>query len=729
MNDSQEIKARFGTITGVFTPNILTILGIILFLRTGWVVGQAGLFGALLIIALSSLISLLTGLSLSSIATNMQVKTGGTYYMISRTLGLEIGGAIGIPLFLSQAVSVAFYIIGFSEALTWVFIDANPTAVSLIVVFVFALLALIGADVTFKIQYLILAVLVLSLGSFFLGGWETWVKPVFAIPTGATESFWSVFAVFFPAVTGIMVGVSMSGDLKDPAKSIPLGTLLSVGISFLIYSSVAFWMAFHAVPADLRHDTMMISNIARWPFLIIGGVWAATLSSALGSIVAAPRTLQALSLDRILPGVFGHYLGSKTEPRAAVLVTTAIAVAIILMGKLNAVAPIISMFFLNTYGMINLTAGIEQLVGNPSFRPTFKIPGSVSLLGGLGCYGAMFLIHSTATLIAILISYGLYFYLKRRAYSQRWGDIRSGLWFSMVRFGLRQLENTSWHIRNWRPNVLAFTGTAGTPHSREQLMELASWLSSGGGIVTLYHLLVGNLADLAKRGLCKTSSESLKKYIREKRIEAFAGCSLVGDLRNGIITALQVHGIGGLEPNTALIGFSQKPEVQKEQFDIMRDAVAIGKSVLFLHYNEERGYGRKKRIDVWWRGRDTNADLMLILAHIISQSIPWKECEVRILRLVDSKEAKQGAEEGLRELLDLVRVNAKPTLLVKKHPDESFISTFHSESRNTDLCCMGVPLPKPNKYDQLTCFLSNLLQSSPSVLFVRSAEIEQILEE
>jgi len=151
-------------------------------------------------------------------------------------------------------------------------------------------------------------------------------------------------------------------------------------------------------------------------------------------------------------------LGSETEPRFAVIITTTIAIMVILMGNLNFVPPIISMFFLNTYGMINITAGVELLVGNPSFRPQFKVPWVISLVGGFGCYGAMFLISPAATVIAITITYGIYVYLKRRSIQRNWGDIRSGLWFSIARFGLIRLEASPQQVRNWRPNIISLYG-------------------------------------------------------------------------------------------------------------------------------------------------------------------------------------------------------------------------------------------------------------------------------
>ncbi len=729
MADSKDTKkGRFGSFAGVFTPNVLTILGIILFLRTGWIVGQAGLAGALFIIVISNLISLFTGLSLSSVVTNMHVKTGGTYYMISRTLGLEIGGAIGIPLYIAQAISVAFYIIGFTEAVTAVFSGIDPVFLSISLALVFGFLAYIGADFTIKIQFVILGILFLAILSFFSGSWGKWYAPGLYSTLTSTATFGEVFAIFFPAVTGIMVGVSMSGDLKDPAKNIPRGTLSSVGITAFIYLAAAIWLGLHATTNELISNNLIMQKVARWPKLILLGVWASTLSSALGSVLAAPRTLQALSFDRVVPRALSAQLGSETEPRFAVIITTTIAIMIILMGDLNFVAPIISMFFLNTYGMINLTAGVELLVGNPSFRPQFRVHWIISLVGGFGCYGAMFLISPAATLVAISISYGVYIYLKRRSIQQNWGDIRSGLWFSLARLGLVRLEDSTQHPKNWRPNIIAYTGAAGTSQSREQLLELASWLSSGQGVVTLYHLLIGDIDALTGRGLKETSRNSLKKYLDEQGTTAFTECSIVNNFYQGVLSTIQAHGITRIEPNTALLGLSKKPEIQKEQLHLMRKLVALGKSTLFLHFNRERGYGRKRLIDVWWRGRDRNAELMLLLAHVISQSAPWEGAKIRILRLLDHEEGKINANDHIQQLIKSSRVEAEPIVLVKSYPKQNFRTVFNGQSKETDLVLLGAAVPEVERFDSTIHFLHDLLQAAPSVLFVRSAETEDILE-
>lgn len=723
---SSKTGGRFGMFAGVFTPNILTILGIILFLRLGWVVGQAGLWGALIIVLLANVISLLTGLSLSSIATNMNMKAGGNYYLISRTLGLEIGGAVGIPLFLSQAISVAFYIIGFTEALISIpFFQAfDPRIISTSVALLFGLISYIGADFALKIQFFILGLLIFAIGSFFLGGWDGFQPTVFSGSFTQGVSFWVVFAVFFPAVTGIEVGVSMSGDLKDPSRDIPRGTILSIVVTAVIYILVVIWFATHLSPEELITENLAMQKIARWPFLILIGVWASTLSSALGSILAAPRTLQAISRDDVMPRWMAHQLGSSTEPRAAVLLSTLIAVLIIWIGDLNLVAPIISMFFLNTYGMVNLVASIERVMGNPSFRPRFKIPWVLSLLGAVGCYGAMFLINSQATVIAILISYGIYFLLARRRIERTWGDVRSGILFAMARFILLRLNLREQDNRNWHPNIIVFTGQ---PHNRQQLVQVANWLSLGQGIVTFFQLITGDVDQLISKGLRDTARRSISNFIRQNGMEAFAEVEIVSNFKDGALAVAQAHGIGGLEANSVLMGWSRTKDGRTMQMNLMRNLVGLHKSILFLHPDPDRGFGQKQIIDVWWQGRGGNADLMLMLTHLIRQHSDWRRAKVRLLLVIDQPQGIEAAKRFMQERLEKVRVEATPTVLIKSSPDETISAVIKRSSTNTDLSILGLRLTDADSASEYGDYIAELSHSVGSVLFVHNATPDETL--
>jgi len=728
---------RFGTFAGVFTPNILTILGIILFLRMGWVVGQAGLWDALLIVALANAISLLTGFSLSAIATNMQVKAGGNYYIISRSLGLEIGGAIGIPLFLSQAISVAFYIIGFTEALLSVefFTQFNPQIIATFVTVVFVIISYIGADFALKIQFFILAVLIMSLISFFVGGLDLTLDrgfsffgsleqvfedfPVINAKYTGTTTFWVVFAVFFPAVTGIEVGTSLSGDLKNPSRNIPIGTITSIIFTAIIYLAVIVFFAFNSTRSQLLNDNLAMQSIALVPALILAGVWASTLSSALGSVLAAPRTLQAIANDSVVPKWIAGQMGSKTEPRVAVLITGVIAIMVIWAGDLNAVAPIISMFFLNTYGMVNLSASIENLVGNPSYRPRFKIPWYVSFAGGLGCYGAMFLINPIATVGAIVISYGVFFALQQRSIRRTWGDVRSGIWFAIARQALLNLEKQKYSSKNWRPNLLVFTGQ---PHNREQLVEVTQWLSLGRGIVTFFQLIVGDVVEMGNKGLRESARKHIRGYIDEIGMSAFAEADIVSDFREGARTIVQSHGVGGLEPNTVLMGWSGTESGQIMQLQFTRELVSLHKSVCLLYYDDERGFGERRIIDIWWQGRGGNADLMLLLAHIIQRHHSWRRAKLRLLRVIDSQEGVADVRKHMQTLLDEVRVNAEPIVVVRPNSSTPIATLIQEESLNTDLTLLGLPLSIDGEYESYAKRLNALVNVVGSVLLVRNSE-------
>ena len=719
-------KGRFGTFAGVLTPNILTILGLILFLRSGWVVGQAGLIGALSIVILSNVITFLTGLSLSAIATSMTVKTGGNYYLISRSLGLEIGGAIGIPLYLSQAISVAFYVIGFTEALTSIslFQASDPRLISTVVVLLFGLIAYLGADFALRIQFIVLAALGAALVSFFAGGWGDIIQPHFRASYTGSVGYWAVFAIFFPAVTGITVGASMSGDLKDPAKSIPQGTIWAIVITTIIYIVTIIWLALHASPEQLQTDTLIMTKIARWPILILVGVWAATLSSALGSVVAAPRTLQALSFDAVMPRWMASQLGSATEPRMAVLITMAIAISIVWMGDLDFVAPVISMFFLNTYGMTNLAAAIEKFVGNPSYRPRFNVSWIVSLLGAMGCYGAMFLINPLATVIAIIVSYGIYFYLDHQTVESSWGDVRRGISLTVARAALLALEAQRTHVKNWRPNILVFTGQ---PHNREHLTALADWLSMGQGIITFYQLIVGDPENPNTNRLRERARQHIRNFIAERHMKAFAEVDVVRNFHSGALTVAQTHGLGGLKSNTVLMGWSREPEGQVAQFQLLRDLLHVDKSTLLFEYNHERAFGNYKMIDIWWSGQSANGALMVLLAHVIKQHPKWQSAHIRLLRIVASEEGRLQTQEYMEKLLADVRVNAETVIIVEPDRSKFFGQTIARHSQETGLTVIGSKLDHVENLATYGQRMNELLEHIGTTLIVSAARDDDLL--
>jgi len=369
-----------GTFAGVFTPSILTILGLVLFLRLGFVIGRGGVGEALGILALATAISVTTSLSLAAIATNRKVRAGGDYYLISRSLGIATGGALGLLLFAAQAFSAAFYCSGFGEGVAAIVASESPwlvTATAGAAAVLLIALAWLGADLATRFQLVIMAVLTLALLSFFAGGLPRFSAETLSDNWRVSEGalgFWPLFAIFFPAVTGFTQGVSMSGDLRDPGRSLPLGTFLAVGLSTVVYVAVILVLGGALPASSLASDTDSMRRLATRSGLVDAGVLSATLSSALASLMGAPRILQALARDGVFSrlGFFAHGHGASQNPRRAVLLAGAIALATVALGTLDTIAALVSMFFLISYGLLNYATYVEAIGASPSFRPRFR---------------------------------------------------------------------------------------------------------------------------------------------------------------------------------------------------------------------------------------------------------------------------------------------------------------------------------------------------------------------
>jgi hypothetical protein len=430
-----------------------------------------------------------------------------------------------------------------------------------------------------------------------------------------------------------------------------------------------------------------------------------------------------LATDRVLPGFLKHQIGSKTEPRLAVLVTTAIAVGIVWAGDLNFVATIITMFFLATYGSMNLAAGIEKFIGNPSYRPKFNLPWVFSIAGALGCFAAMLLINVPATLVVMAVVFITFLALERRALRTEFGDVRNGMWATIARHSLLKLESAPRRSKNWRPNVVVFTGQ---PHNREHLVEAGDWLTRGQGVVSFVEILVGDIGELAMTGKRDEHREQIAQFIADAGLAAFAECQIAHNFFDGALTVVQAHGLAGLEPNTVLMGLSDTPEGMAKQQELVPPLTALGKSVLLLSYDHERGYGDRARIDVWWGGRSRNGELMLLLAHIVRSHRAWGGAKVRLLQIVKDESKMDATRAMLEKLLEDVRVRATPKPVLMK-PGESVRDTIARTSAEADLTIIGMQMPGRDDAVLAAQRVQELTEPLGSMLLVRSAETSDVL--
>lgn len=669
-------SGKFGTFGGVFTPSVLTILGVIMFLRFATVVGYGGLWNTLLILAGAKAITLITGLSISSIATNMRVKGGGAYYLISRSLGVEFGGVIAIFFYVAQAVAVTLYVVGFTEAVFSAFPGIGysfRTVATTTNIIVFACVYT-GAGWTIRIQYGILAVLLLSILSFFIGagiGYSPELLQANLAPNWTPEySYFVVFALFFPAVTGIMAGVNMSGDLKDPSRSIPIGTFASVGFSALIYVGIAFLLAGSVPRAELIGDGFVMKDRALIPALVYAGVFCATLSSALSSMMGAPRILQAFGRDNIFTRLrwFGRGSGRRGEPRRAIVLTFLIAQAGVLAGDLDTIAPVITMFFLMTYGTVNLACFYESRSHNPSFRPTFRLNHwSIALLGTLGCLGVMFLINALWASVALVLAGTLYYLIARAEIQVKWGDVDSGLAYQRARKALLRLEQERYHPKNWRPSILALSGGA---YNRLHLAEYACWLTADNGVVSIGQVIRGTLEDLIDRR--HEAEIILRKFIREEGLSAFPVVIVEENIHAAIKSLLQCHGIGGMRPNTVLLGWSQDPEKAGVFAETLGIAKRMKRSLVIVACAQEQEKTEipDGAINLWWNN-DENGALMLLLGFLLKKNPEWRDHPLRIIRTVVPKADVKNIEKEMGETLAQARIEAELVIVPTENPIEA----------------------------------------------------------
>ncbi|MGH1366015.1 MAG: hypothetical protein ACRBF0_20820 [Calditrichia bacterium] len=706
---------KFGTFGGVFTPSILTILGVIMYLRLPWIVGNAGLWWTLGIIIVAHIISITTGLSVASIATDKKVEAGGNYYIISRSLGLPIGGTLGIALFVGFSFSVSLYIIGFTES----FLDYWNMDVSAQNIRVYGTIALVGVtaitlfstSLAIKMQYVIMLAIVLSLISIVFG--STDLQPASPVLFAAKESvpIAVLFGIFFPAVTGFTTGVQMSGDLQDPKRSIPLGTMAAIAVGFVVYIALAIFLSFRISADALANDSGVLNKISFFAPLLAAGIWGATISSAMGSILGAPRILQATSKDRITPQFFAKGYGPGNDPRNALILTFLIAEIGILVGELNLIARIISIFFITTYGFINLVSALETWAG-PDFRPSFKIPSWIGILGAAFCFFVMFELDPLALVGATILLGFLYAYLKRKELTLESGDTWEGIWSSVVRSGLIYLTHNRSHRRNWRPNILLFSGgTRVRPH----LMEFGEWMVDKRGILTNFDLIENSQAgELFTKSIQPEAPVTSEKGVFSRQLEC-------NNIYEGMENIARIYGFSGIDPNTIMMGWARNSANPQRFTRMINNLMQMDYNILLLDYDREQGFGAKQRIDIWWRGGSNNATLSLTVLKFLQVSQGWREAKTRILLVVNDAELSGRVYKNMTELLEEQRVSADILVINNSIEERSFSDIIRTESADADLTMIGLTEINPQNAKTFVEGMDSLASTLGNVLMVHAS--------
>ena len=666
-------QVKFGTFQGVFTPALLTILGVIMYLREGWVVGNAGLLGAIGIIMLACSITFFTALSMSSITTNIRIGAGGAFSIIAQSLGLEAGGAIGIPLYFSQALAVAMYVFGFREGWCWIFPEHPTLIVDLLTFMLVFIIVNISTDFAFKIQYFIMAIILGSLISIF-GSLFTqelnynfeWFGKYPGSPEDnfGGSSFWLVFAVYFPAVTGIMAGANMSGELEKPRRNIPVGTLLAIVLSTLIYVGMAVVLALLATPEELVSNYTILIDKALWGPIVLAGLLGATLSSALSSLVGAPRILQALGQNNIL--IFNNkltQLDKKGEPRNALLITVAIVTAALLMRDLNAIAPLITMFFMITYAMINVVVLVEQGLGQISFRPTLRVPIIVPLLGALGCFFVMFIINAVFGLISISIVLMAYVFLVKRKLSTEKGDTRSGIFNSLAEWAAKVVNKLPEAAeRSWQPNLLV---PAQSHNDVVRAYKVIYSLVNPKGSVKILGFVKPNEPNTKR---VEKRLQSLSDYFMEQNISSRSALVQSESYLDGLQMSMQSLKAAFFRPNLLFLSLTNEDDRDEETAILMNLAKNYTMGVMLFVPYRKVGLGLEKNINLWIYFNNLEPELEYKVSHIniaiLTAYLLKRNWKANLKMIViysekgdnEAKSERKRAEEYMKKLLELSRL-------------------------------------------------------------------------
>ncbi len=700
-------KANFGTLP-VFLTAISTILGAVMFLRFGFAVGSVGFAGTLMIILIGHMVTIPTAMALAEIATNQKVEGGGEYFIISRSFGVTIGAAIGIALYLSQAISVAFYVIAFAEAFEaikpWVLSEFGYELYDNRLFSIPALLALIwlmvtkGADLGMKALYVVVAILAISLILFFMG--STGYSDVFdssMLFKGVTsdKGFFYVFAIIFPAFTGMTAGVGLSGDLRDPKKSIPMGTLAATIIGMVVYVFIAYKLISSASPSDLINDQLVMGKIAIWGPIIPIGLAAATISSALGSFMVAPRTLQAIGGDKVFHSRFVNYWVAKgvkknNEPRNATILTSVIALIFVLLGDVNAVAEIISMFFMVTYGSLCLISFMQHFAADPSYRPSFKSKWYLSLLGAIMCIYLMFKINTPYAIAAIFLMVMLYFYISLKSDTEKgMASIFQGVIHQFnrtIQVFLQKSEKVK-EEEDWRPAVLCLSKDS---FERYSALEMMKWISHRYGFGTYIHFEKGYFSKESKL----LAEEKLKKLITiasNSKSNVYLETLISPSNTGAIIQAIQQPGISG-QPNNMMLFEYKKGET--DWLSIIVDNYSVLKTAkydLCILASSDKGFGYKKDIHIWIRKEDyENANLMILLSYIILGHSDWKKGQIKIFATFPKENIKQ-EEENLIQLTSSGRlpISAKNIHVIATDEGVDRKQLVNDFSMDADLTLLG----------------------------------------
>ncbi|XP_059523962.1 solute carrier family 12 member 3 isoform X2 [Myotis daubentonii] len=608
---------RFGWVKGVMIRCMLNIWGVILYLRLPWITAQAGIVLTWIIILLSVTVTSITGLSISAISTNGKVKSGGTYFLISRSLGPELGGSIGLIFAFANAVGVAMHTVGFAETVRDLIQEYGSPIVDpvndiriigVVTVTVLLAISLAGMEWESKAQVLFFMVIMVSFANYLVGtlippsedkasrGFFSYRGDIFVqnlVPDwrGPDGSFFGMFSIFFPSATGILAGANISGDLKDPAIAIPKGTLMAIfwtTVSYLAISAtigscvvrdasgnlndtvtpglgacegLACGYGWNFTECAQQHNChyglinyyQTMSMVSGFAPLITAGIFGATLSSALACLVSAAKVFQCLCEDQLYPLI--GFFGKGYGKNKEPIRGYLLAYAI-------AVAFII-IAELNTIAPIisNFFLCSYALINFSCFHASItNSPGWRPSFRYYSKWAALFgavisvVIMFLLTWWAALIAIGVVLFLLLYVVYKK-PEVN---WGSSVQAGSYNMAlSYSVGLNEVEEHIKNYRPQClvltGPPNFRPALVDFVGTFTRNLSLMICGHVLIGPRKQRMPE--LRAIANGHTKWLNKRKIKAFYSDVIAEDLRSGVQVLMQAVGLGRMKPNILVVGF------------------------------------------------------------------------------------------------------------------------------------------------------------------------------
>lgn len=683
-------KEKIGMFYGVLVPNITMMLGVILFLRLGVLVGYAGIFQMVAVILVALALMIVTSLSIASIATNMRMGGGGVYYLITRSLGIEIGGTVGLALYISQIISITLTVTGFSYTLCDLYPQFNIIVVEASTLFSLGLLSGFSSKMALKLQLFILMILLLGVGSVFLGSMGN-VEPAHdftPVFSQGTLGFWETFAYFYPALTGIEAGMAMSGILKRPGRSLFIGNIGGLLFAAGLYLAISAFAYINIPKMYLMSNPFIFVSFAKSEWLVTLGILTATLSSALGSILGAPRILESMSNDGLVPSIFSRVYGAYKEPRWALFLTVSLALITALLTDIDQIIPILTMICLITYGLLNLVAGLSELMNTASWRPVVRTPWWLSILGFLTAMMMMLFINVTWTFIALALFITFFLLIQGRNLEAGFQDLRDSMVFFFSRTALYHLGAPAKHALVWHPQLLVI---ATAVSQQRKLAHLAHHLTHRSGLLTFAAIVPTSWQDPEQ---IESSKSSLKLHLEKEGVSGLVEILPAESKLEGQLNLIRAYGIGAIQPNTIVLPFSLDGDFLS-LFEVIGACRLMRKNLVLFsdsQKTDEEKYikgGHKKMVDLWWNGDDRKSfALSVSLTTTLRDNRVWANGDYHLRAIVSSRSAKSVLQKFFKEYVLKSRLPFKPLIHFEPKIKDyiSHISHYSSEADLTIIC-------------------------------------------